>query len=159
MRAETERLVDEIEKSLALLRQRLGWETAEHRLEELNAMTEDPALWNDPARAQKLMRDRQTLADALDGYKRLAQELADQQELIELGEAEGDDGGRRRRRGRDPRARATGGARRRPRRCSTARPTATTPSSRSTPAPAAPRAATGRRCSRACTSAGPRRTA
>ena len=42
MRAETERLVDEIEKSLALLRQRLGWETAEHRLEELNAMTEDP---------------------------------------------------------------------------------------------------------------------
>ena len=34
MRAETERMVEEIEKSLALLRQRLGWETAEHRLEE-----------------------------------------------------------------------------------------------------------------------------
>ena len=28
MRAETEHLVAEIEKSLALLRQRLGWETA-----------------------------------------------------------------------------------------------------------------------------------
>ena len=42
MRAETERLVEEIEKSLALLRQRLGWDTAEHRLEELNAMSEDP---------------------------------------------------------------------------------------------------------------------
>jgi peptide chain release factor 2 len=91
MRAETERLVDEIEKSLTLLRQRLGWETAEHRLEELNAMTEDPALWNDPARAQKLMRDRQTLADALEAYRRLAQDLADQKELIELGEAEGDE--------------------------------------------------------------------
>ena len=91
MRAETERLVDEIEKSLALLRQRLGWETAEHRLEELNAMTEDPDLWNDPARAQRLMRDRQTLSDALDGYKRLARDLADQKELIELGEAEGDE--------------------------------------------------------------------
>ena len=37
MRAETERLIEEIEKSLALLRRRLGWETAEHRLEELNA--------------------------------------------------------------------------------------------------------------------------
>ena len=49
MRAETERLVEEIEKSLALLRQRLGWDTAEHRLEELNAMSEDPELWNDPA--------------------------------------------------------------------------------------------------------------
>jgi peptide chain release factor 2 len=91
MRAETERLVEDIEKSLALLRQRLGWETAEHRLEELNAMTEDPDLWNDPAKAQKLMRDRQGLSDALEAYKSLAQDLADQQELIELGEAEGDD--------------------------------------------------------------------
>ena len=70
MRAETERLVEDIEKSLALLRQRLG-DTAEHRLEELNAMSEDPELWNDPGRAQKLMRDRQTLADALDGWRGL----------------------------------------------------------------------------------------
>jgi peptide chain release factor 2 len=91
MRAEIGNLVEEIEKSLALLRQRLGWETAEHRLEELNAMSEDPALWSDPARAQKLMRDRQVLADAIESYRALAQELADQRELIELGEAEGDD--------------------------------------------------------------------
>jgi peptide chain release factor 2 len=90
MRAETERLVEEIEKSLALLRQRLDWETAPHRLEELDAMTEDPKLWDDPARAQKLMRERQTLADAVAGYRALAQDLSDQKELIELGEAEGD---------------------------------------------------------------------
>jgi peptide chain release factor 2 len=90
MRAETEHLIAEIEKSLALLRQRLG-DTAEHRLEELNAMSEDPGLWSDPARATRLMRDRQTLADALESWRSLAQELADQRELIELGEAEGDD--------------------------------------------------------------------
>ena len=90
MRAETQNLVDEIEKSLALLRQRLDWETAPHRLEELNAMTEDPSLWNDPARAQKLMRDRQILADAIDRYTGLARELSDQLELIEMGEAEDD---------------------------------------------------------------------
>lgn len=90
MRAETEHLIAEIEKSLALLRQRLGWETAEHRLEELNAMSEDPDLWNDPARAQKLMRERQTLSDAIDSYRSLAGELSDQRELIEMGEAEGD---------------------------------------------------------------------
>ena len=80
----------EIEKSLALLRQRLNWETAPHRLEELNAMSEDPDLWNDPAKAQKLMRDRQMLADAIDGYQGLARELDDQRELIALGEAEDD---------------------------------------------------------------------
>ena len=90
MRAEIQTLVDEIEKSLALLRQRLDWETAPHRLEELDAMTEDPALWNDPARAQKLMRDRQNLADAVGSYRSLERELADQLELIEMGEAEGD---------------------------------------------------------------------
>ncbi len=91
MRAETEHAVTEIERSLSLLRQRLDWETAAHRLEELNAMSEDPDLWSDPARAQKLMRDRQTLSDAIDGYSALARELEDQREMISLGEAEGDD--------------------------------------------------------------------
>jgi peptide chain release factor 2 len=90
MRAETERLIGEVEKSLALLRQRLNWETAPHRLEELNVRSEDPALWNDPARAQRLMRERQTLATAIDGYAALARELDDQREMIALAEAEGD---------------------------------------------------------------------
>jgi peptide chain release factor 2 len=36
------------------------------------------------------MRDRQALAAALDAYRGLARELADQRDLIELGEAEGD---------------------------------------------------------------------
>ena len=90
MRAETAALISDIEKSLELLRQRLGWETAEHRLEEYNAISEDPALWNDPAKAQKLMRERQQLSDALDDARAIAQELDDNQELIELGEMEDD---------------------------------------------------------------------
>jgi len=90
MRAETENQVAEIEKSLDLLRQRLGWDTAEHRLEEFNALSEDPDLWNDPARAQKLMRERQQLSDAIDRYKSLAQDLTDNVDLIDLGEAEDD---------------------------------------------------------------------
>jgi peptide chain release factor 2 len=90
MRAEAQNNVDAIEKSLALLRQRIGWETAEHRLEELNAMTEDPELWNDPDRAQKLMRERQSLVAQMDGYKAMEQEKNDSVELIELGEMEDD---------------------------------------------------------------------
>ena len=69
MRAEIESVTVDISKSLELLRQRLGWETAEARLEELNARAEDPDLWSDPARAQKVMRERQRLADSIDGYK------------------------------------------------------------------------------------------
>jgi len=89
MRAEIATLASEIEKSVALLSQRLG-ETAAYRLEELNAMSEDPDLWNDPAKAQKLMRERQLLSDSIDTRDGLAQELADNLELIEMGEAEGD---------------------------------------------------------------------
>ncbi|SMR72552.1 bacterial peptide chain release factor 2 (bRF-2) [Aliiroseovarius halocynthiae] len=90
MRAEAQNNVDAIEKSLALLRQRIGWETAEHRLEEFNAMTEDPDLWNDPERAQKLMRERQSLLDSVNSYKSMAQDMQDNIDLIELGEMEDD---------------------------------------------------------------------
>jgi peptide chain release factor 2 len=92
VRAETQSVVADIEKSLALLRQRIGWETAPHRLEELDARAEDPTLWNDPARAQKLMRERQALADQVGGYRALERDLRDNLDLIELGEAEDDAG-------------------------------------------------------------------
>jgi peptide chain release factor 2 len=92
MRAETEGHVAAIQKSLALLGQRLGLETVSHRIEEYNALTEDPALWNDPARAQKLMRERQALVDANATYRTITQDLQDNIDLIELGEAEGDAG-------------------------------------------------------------------
>ncbi|WP_298558185.1 peptide chain release factor 2 [uncultured Aliiroseovarius sp.] len=91
MRAEAQNNVDAIEKSLVLLRQRIGWDTAEHRLEEFNAMTEDPDLWNDPDRAQKLMRERQSLLDSVNSYKSMAQDLQDNVDLIELGEMEEDE--------------------------------------------------------------------
>ena len=55
MRAEIQNTVEQIEKSLKLLAQRLNWETAQHRLEEFNARVEDPNLWDDPAAAQKLI--------------------------------------------------------------------------------------------------------
>ena len=91
MRAETQNNVDAIRKSLLLLGQRMDWETAPHRLEEFNAMIEDGDLWSDPARAQKLMRDRQVLMDKVEVYRKIDRELTDNVELIELGEAEGDD--------------------------------------------------------------------
>ena len=91
MRAEAQNLVESIRKSLTLLGQRMDGETASHRLEEFNAMIEDPNLWNDPAKAQKLMRERQSLMDALETYRTIERDLTDNIELIELGEMEEDD--------------------------------------------------------------------
>jgi peptide chain release factor 2 len=91
MKTETEAIVTAIENSLELLRQRIGLENAVHRLEELNARAEDPSLWNDPDHAQKVMRERQRLEDGIEGYRALERALADNRELVELGEAEGDE--------------------------------------------------------------------
>ncbi|MBO6930799.1 MAG: peptide chain release factor 2, partial [Roseibium sp.] len=67
------------------------WDQALVRLEELNALSEDPDLWNDPTKAQKLMRERQNLDDGINGVKGLEQDLSDNIELIELGEMEEDE--------------------------------------------------------------------
>ncbi|MFC3615092.1 peptide chain release factor 2 [Lutimaribacter marinistellae] len=91
MRAEIQNIVADIRNSLELLAQRLDYETAPHRLEEFNARVEDPNLWNDPEAAQKLMRERQSLVDAIGTYEGLKSDLEDNVELIELGEMEEDD--------------------------------------------------------------------
>lgn len=90
MRAEIQNSVAEIEKSLNLLRQRMDWETAPHRLEEFDARVEDPNLWDDPTKAQKLMRERQSLVDAIDIHNAIKRDMEDNVEMIELGEMEDD---------------------------------------------------------------------
>jgi len=91
MRAEAQNTIEAIRKSLTLIGQRMNRDTADHRLEEFNAMVETPGLWDDPEKAQKLMRDRQVLVDAIARHDGMAQELSDNIELIEMGEAEGDE--------------------------------------------------------------------
>jgi peptide chain release factor 2 len=91
MRTETQNFIAAIEKSIKLVSQRMDWETSRYRLEEFNARVEDPTLWNDPEAAQKLMRDRQVLLDKISNVEALDRELKDNVELIEMGEAEGDE--------------------------------------------------------------------
>jgi peptide chain release factor 2 len=68
------------------------WDSAVKRLEELNVRAEDPNLWNSRAAAQKVMRERTHLENAMKAYRGLERELEDSLTLIELGEAEGDQG-------------------------------------------------------------------
>ncbi|MEM9524627.1 MAG: peptide chain release factor 2, partial [Pseudomonadota bacterium] len=90
MRAEAQNHVDAIEKSLLLLKQRMDWETAAHRLEEFDALIEDPKLWDDQVKAQRLMRDRQALIGQIETVQGVMRDLGDNVALIELGEMEGD---------------------------------------------------------------------
>ena len=90
MRAEAQSHVDTINDALALLRRFLDWDRALRRLDELNARVEDQALWNDPKAAQAVMRERRRLDEAIGATRAIESELADNIELIEMAEADGD---------------------------------------------------------------------
>ncbi|HUO99756.1 MAG TPA: peptide chain release factor 2 [Rhizomicrobium sp.] len=66
------------------------WDRAVRRLDELNAKAEDASIWNNPQSAQKMMRERQRLDEALANVRKLETELADARGLIEMAEAESD---------------------------------------------------------------------
>jgi peptide chain release factor 2 len=91
MRAEAQSNVDQINAALALLRRFLDWDRALRRLDELNAMVEDPALWNNAKAAQDVMRERRRLDEAISATRAIESELSDTVELIEMAEAEGDE--------------------------------------------------------------------
>jgi peptide chain release factor 2 len=59
-------------------------------LAELNAKAEDPSLWNDPQKAQEMMRRRQDLENRIGAIRRIEQSISDSSELIAMGESEGD---------------------------------------------------------------------
>ena len=91
MRAEAQAHIDEINAATALLRRFLDWDRAQRRLEELNEMVENSALWDDPKAAQEVMRERRRLDEAINATTAIERELSDTAELIEMAEAEGDE--------------------------------------------------------------------
>ena len=92
MRAEAQASIDQINSALDLLRRFLDWDRALRRLDELNARVEDPTLWDDPKAAQSVMRERRRLDEAIGATRAIERELTDTVELIEMAEAENDEG-------------------------------------------------------------------
>ncbi len=74
--------------------QRLGgifdYEFKKERLEEVLGELEDPAVWNEPDRAQALGRERSSLEDVVLGLDQLTSGLADGADLLEMAVEEGD---------------------------------------------------------------------
>ncbi len=57
----------------------------------MNALSETPEFWNDPQKAQKLTRERNSLDTQISSITRIEREHEDALAFIELGEAEGDE--------------------------------------------------------------------
>lgn len=66
------------------------WDVAVKRLEELNQKVEDPDLWSDSEKAQKIMKERTRLDASVNGVRVLEINLNDTIELLEMAEAEND---------------------------------------------------------------------
>ena len=60
-------------------------------MNEVNAALENPAVWNEPKRAQELGREKKTLETVVGTIDQLASNLADNSELFDMSKADGDD--------------------------------------------------------------------
>ena len=67
------------------------YEVKAERLHVVNAELEDPAVWNDPKRAQELGREKKNIENVVNTLTSLAQSIADSSELFELAAADADD--------------------------------------------------------------------
>ncbi len=61
------------------------------RLAEVNRLVEDPALWNDPKRAQDIGREKKALESVVQTIAELSQEIRESIELLEMAREENDD--------------------------------------------------------------------
>ena len=61
------------------------------RLNEVNAALENPAIWNEPKRAQEFGREKKALETVVQTIDHLSGHLADNTELYEMAKADGDD--------------------------------------------------------------------
>jgi peptide chain release factor 2 len=86
MRAELEAHVTAISQVLVVLRRHLDWDQACARLEELNRKAEDSQLWDDPAQAQKVMKEREQLTVAIKRIVDLEKALEESLALINMGD-------------------------------------------------------------------------
>ena len=62
-------------------------------MNEVNAALENPAVWNDPKRAQELGREKKALETVVATIDHLESNLADNTELFEMSKDEGDEAG------------------------------------------------------------------
>jgi peptide chain release factor 2 len=67
------------------------YDTKQTRLAELDRQAEDPAIWNDPARAQELGREKKSLENVVYTLQAIDRQLGDARELLLIAQEENDE--------------------------------------------------------------------
>ncbi|MEW5709126.1 peptide chain release factor 2 [Pelomicrobium sp. G1] len=86
-----EQSLEDLARRTSELRRYLDYDAKKTRLAEVVRLSEDPAVWNDPRRAQELGRERKALESVVLRLSRLGQELKDAGELFALAREERDE--------------------------------------------------------------------
>ncbi|MGB7930927.1 MAG: peptide chain release factor 2 [Gammaproteobacteria bacterium] len=84
-------LIKDLDGRSAALRGYLDLDARSERLTEVSRELEDPAIWNNPERAQELGRERARLEEVVHPLARMFQALRDADELLEVAAEEGDE--------------------------------------------------------------------
>ncbi|MBZ5876579.1 peptide chain release factor 2 [Chromohalobacter israelensis] len=84
-------LIKDLSERTDVLRGYLDYAEKKDRLEEVTRELENPDVWNDPAHAQKLGKERASLEAVVETFDTLERGLADNQELLELAAMEEDE--------------------------------------------------------------------
>ncbi|MBL0319244.1 MAG: peptide chain release factor 2 [Alphaproteobacteria bacterium] len=90
MRSEHLTLCESIDHSLRIIRRHFDVERATKRLSELNQQAENPQLWDNPEKAQKILKERTSLENGLQQYHDFVQQYDDAKTLYTLGEEAND---------------------------------------------------------------------
>ncbi|MBT0569025.1 peptide chain release factor 2 [Curvibacter sp. CHRR-16] len=92
--------INSIGNSLSDLNQRtqelrgyLDYDAKADRLRTVNAALEDPAVWNDPKRAQELSKEKKALEGVVMVIDDLLRDIGDNSELFEMSKEDGDEAG------------------------------------------------------------------
>ncbi|MEX2524265.1 MAG: peptide chain release factor 2 [Gammaproteobacteria bacterium] len=83
--------IKDIKGRIEALRRYLEYDRKSERLEEVNREMENPAMWEDPERAQALGKERVALERVVGTLERLSAGIKDADELFEMAREEGDD--------------------------------------------------------------------
>ncbi|MCL2309914.1 MAG: peptide chain release factor 2 [Proteobacteria bacterium] len=83
--------LSDIAERSAALRRYLDFDVKAARLKAVDEAMQDPAIWNDPQKAQELGREKKLLENVVESLTRLSRSIEESAELFELAREESDD--------------------------------------------------------------------
>lgn len=90
MKSEIEKIINQINSSLDLLKKSIDWDKANNKLKELEAISLQKDFWDNPEKAQKIMQEKSIIERKINSYNNLKDSLDDNLEILSMAEQEND---------------------------------------------------------------------